>query len=258
MEMEPGGEHDAAGSYVVPAEQLERLQRLAGVGAVASSVAHEFNNVLTAILNHAKMGSKSDDAEAQRRTFEKILASARRAAKITTGVLALSRNRIARKELTAVVPMVEEVLAVLEKDLTKHQVRLERDFRDQPSVEIVAPQIEQVVMNLIINGRQAMPKGGTLKVGVWTNRQAGMVEISVRDSGVGIEPDKLGKIFEPFYTTKTGPDESGQGGSGLGLAICREIIERHHGRIRVESLVGRGTTFTIKLPLSSASADHAA
>jgi signal transduction histidine kinase len=238
-------------NYTISSEHLERLQRQASVGAVASSVAHEFNNILTTILNQAKLGLKCDDQEANRRTFEKILNSARRASKITTGVLALSRNRSAKMDRMEIIPLVEEVLAVLEKDLSKHQVRLERDFRDQPAAEVIGPQIEQVLMNLIINARQAMPKGGALVVGVRTNAAAQMVEISVKDSGSGIEPDKLGKIFEPFYTTKDGPDQSGQGGSGLGLSICREIIERHHGRIRVESLVGKGSIFTIKLPVAA-------
>jgi signal transduction histidine kinase len=94
-----------------------------------------------------------------------------------------------------------------------------------------------------------MKTGGVLKLGVSHNPEIDAVEIRVQDSGSGIEPRHLGRIFDPFFTTKEGPDESGQGGSGLGLPICREIVERHSGRIRVESQVGRGTTFTIKLPV---------
>lgn len=239
---------------VVSRAHLERLQRVASVGAVASSVAHEFNNILTSILNHAKTGARSTDIETCQKAFEKILGSARRAAKITTGMLALSHNRAARKQPTDVSVLVEEVLAILEKDLAKHQVRLERSYEPAPPVEVVAAQIEQVIMNLVINARQAMPRGGTVTLSIAHNRESGMVEIGVSDTGSGIEPDKLGKIFEPFYSTKDGPDQEGQGGSGLGLAICREIIERHEGRIRVESLVGHGTTFTIKLPVASVQA----
>lgn len=246
------------GSVIISREQLERLQRLSSVGAVSSSVAHEFNNILTAILNHAKMGTRSTDLDAARTSFEKILTSARRAARITTGVLALSRQRGATREPTRLVPLVEEILAVLEKDLQKHQVRLEKRFEDDPSADVVAAQIEQVVMNLVINARQAMPSGGTIVLGIKANASAGMAEISVKDTGVGIPADKLPRIFDPFFTTKNGPDDSGHGGSGLGLSVCREIIGRHDGRIRVESLVGKGTTFTIKLPLSSAAPSQAA
>src|SRR4029079_2807355 len=180
--------------------------------------------------------------------FDRILTVSRRASRITTGVLALSRNRSGRREPTPVVPLVEEVLAVLEKDISKHRVRLERCYTAEPLAEIVPTQIEQVVMNLIINARQAMPSGGHMRVGVNYNAAQHCAEISVRDTGVGIGPDLLNKIFDPFFTTKDGPDDSGHGGSGLGLSICREIIERHQGRIRVESQVGKGTTFTVKLP----------
>ena len=227
--------------------QLEQLQRGASVGAVASSISHEFNNVLTTILNTAKLGATAPDADARQRAFDRILNSARRAAKITSGVLALSRNRPTARENVSLVALVEEVLAVLEKDLSKHQVRLERAYKAEPRAEIVASQIEQVLMNLVINARQAMPKGGTVRIGIAVNRE-GYAELSVKDSGCGIPPDTLARIFDPFFTTKAGPDASGQGGSGLGLSICREIVERHQGRIRVESAAGKGSTFTIKLP----------
>ena len=93
-----------------------------------------------------------------------------------------------------------------------------------------------------------MPRGGRLLIEVRENTAAGMAEIRICDTGVGIPPEQLRLIFEPFYTTKE-PDENGHGGSGLGLSVCRQIIEQHHGRIRVESVVGKGSTFTVKLPL---------
>lgn len=249
--VDPGAGSEAKpNGLFVPSERLESLERLAGIGAVASSVAHEFNNILTAILNHAKLGTRSTDPEATRRAFEKILDSARRASKITTGILALARNRSSRPENTDIVTLVEQVLVVCDKDLRKHQIRLECDFPSRPKARIVASQIEQVVLNLVINARQAMAHGGVLTLGVRENRESGVIEIMVRDTGCGIAAANLPKIFEPFFTTKSGPDESGQGGSGLGLSLCKEIVSRHHGRIRVESLVGKGTTFTVKLPIA--------
>lgn len=249
---------DGAEGLVVPRDRLEALERLASIGAVASSVAHEFNNILTAILNHAKLGTRAVDQESSRRAFEKILDSARRASKITTGVLALARNRSGRPELVDVVSLVEQVLVVCDKDLRSHHIRVECEFEGRPKAEVVVSQIEQVVLNLIINARQAMGRGGVLTLGVRENREAGQVEVLVRDTGCGISPDALPKIFEPFFTTKKGPDESGQGGSGLGLSLCKEIVSRHRGRIRVESMVGRGTAFTVKLPKQSASPSRAA
>jgi signal transduction histidine kinase len=112
----------------------------------------------------------------------------------------------------------------------------------------VPGQIEQILLNLVINARQAMPNGGRLRIEVRAKRRSNNAEIKIADSGMGIPPDQLRLIFEPFYTTKQ-PDEHGHGGTGLGLSVCRQIIEQHQGRIRVESVVGKGSTFTVKLPL---------
>src|SRR5262249_1732331 len=106
----------------------------------------------------------------------------------------------------------------------------------------------QILLNLIINARQAMPRGGRLRIEVVENSETQLVEIHISDTGIGIPPEQLRLIFEPFYTTKE-PDEHGHGGTGLGLSPCRQIIDQHQGRIRVESLVGKGSTFTVKLPM---------
>jgi signal transduction histidine kinase len=145
------------------------------------------------------------------------------------------------------------VLVLVEKDLQMHRVKLDTDFAEHAQSEINAGQIQQVVLNLIINARQAMPNGGRLLMSVRANRESGFAEIAVRDSGCGIAAEQLKKIFDPFFSTKQ-TDENGQGGSGLGLSLCREVIEAHRGRIRVESTVGVGTQFTLKLPLVSATA----
>ena len=110
-------------------------------------------------------------------------------------------------------------------------------------------------MNLIVNARQAMDDGGRLFLTVRLSEDGTMGEISLRDTGPGIPADRLPKIFEAFYTTKDA-DERGQGGTGLGLAFCRDVIEAHHGRMRVESVVGQGTTFTLRLPLAAASSER--
>jgi signal transduction histidine kinase len=164
-------------------------------------------------------------------------------------MLGFARNQSTQRELTDLVDLVEEVLVLTEKDLSKHQVKVEKRFHDRPKALVVAGQIEQILLNLVINARQAMPRGGRLRVEVRENAAAQMAEIAISDTGVGIAPEQLRLIFEPFYTTKE-PDEYGRGGSGLGLSVCRQIIEQHHGRIRVESQLGKGSTFTVKLPLA--------
>ena len=230
-------------------EQLLRAQRLSSVGTLASSVAHEFNNILTTIMNYAKLGMRPDSTDASKQqAFEKIVKGSQRAATIISSMLGFARNGNTRREMTDLASLAEEVLVLTDKDLSKHQIKIDRRFHSRPKAPVVRGQIEQILLNLIINARQAMSRGGTLTIDIRVNAKTQMAELAVSDSGVGIPPEQLRLIFEPFYTTKT-PDEQGTGGSGLGLSVCRQIIEQHHGRIRVESVVGKGSKFTVKLPL---------
>ena len=231
-------------------EQLLRAQRLSSVGTLASSVAHEFNNILTTIINYAKLGLRPNCDEAGRlQALEKIFKGSQRAATIINSMLGFARNTSTSREMTDLVGLMEEVLILTDKDLSKHRIHVDRRFHGRPRACVVPGQIEQVLLNLIINARQAMPRGGRLLIEVRENKASQMAEIKICDSGVGIPPEQLRLIFEPFYSTKE-PDEHGHGGSGLGLSVCRQIIEQHQGRIRVESLVGKGSKFTVKLPLA--------
>src|SRR5262245_20992947 len=229
-------------------EQLLQAQRLSSVGALASSVAHEFNNILTTIINYAKLGLRPQSNEADKvQSLEKVLKSGQRAALIINSMLGFARNSSTQRQDTDVVALVEELLVLTDKDLSKHQIVVEKRFHGRPRAHIVPAQIEQVILNLILNARQAMPRGGRLRLDVRHNPRTNMVEVRIADTGCCIPAEKLRLIFEPFYTTKQ-PDEHGHGGTGLGLSVCRQIIEQHNGRIRVESLVGKGSTFTVKLP----------
>jgi signal transduction histidine kinase len=228
-------------------KRLMQAQRMTSVGALAFSITHEFNNILTTVINYAKMGLRHKDAVTREKSFDKILTAGQRAARITTGLLAYARNKDSRREPTDLVQLCQDVIVLIEKDLQSHRIRLETLFDGRPYASVCGTQIQQVVLNLLINARQAMPNGGQITLGVRINPDGGMAEISVRDTGTGIPADKLRTIFEPFFTTKTA-DAQGQGGTGLGLALCREIIEAHQGRIRVESAVGKGTIFTLKFP----------
>lgn len=231
-------------------QQLLQAQRLSTMGTLASSVAHEFNNILTTIINYAKLGLKPQSDERNRtESLEKILKGSQRAATIVNSMLGFARNTVSQRTSTDLAELVDEVLILAEKDLSKHHVQVEKKYHDRPRAPVVAGQIEQILLNLVINARQAMPRGGRLKLELSENRKTHMAEIRVIDSGVGIPPDRLRLIFEPYYTTKE-PDEHGRGGTGLGLSVCRQIIEQHNGRIRVESVAGKGSTFTVKLPLS--------
>ena len=228
--------------------QLMQAQKLTSVGVLASSITHEFNNILMTVINYAKMGLRHKEPATRDKAFDRILAAGQRAAKITTGMLSYARGRVNQREAFSLSQLVEDVLILVEKDLQVHRVRLEKSLDDQAWAEVNSGQIQQVLVNLIVNARQAMETGGTLTIGVSRNPEAGTSEITVRDSGSGIPADKLPRIFDQFYSTKT-PDAQGQGGSGLGLALCKEIIDSHNGRIRVESTIGRGTTFTLRFPM---------
>jgi signal transduction histidine kinase len=232
-------------------QQLLQAQRLSSVGAIASSVAHEFNNILTMIINYAKMAMKPGTDEATRiQSLEKICKGGLRAATIIQSMLGFARNNSTRRDMVDLVALVEEVLILAEKDLSKHRIQIEKKFQGRPQAPVIPAQIEQVLLNLVINSRQAMPRGGRLLLEVRENPRTEMAEILVSDTGIGIPPEQLRMIFEPFFTTKE-PDEHGHGGTGLGLSVCRQIIEQHSGRIRVESKVGKGSTFIVKLPLKA-------
>lgn len=232
-------------------QQLMQAQRLTSIGELASSITHEFNNILTTVINYAKLGLRHKDEASRDKAFDKILAAGQRASRITTGLLGYARRGTNRREPADLCTLVQDVLILVEKDLQHHRVRVELDLAAQPVMcEINAGQIQQVVLNLIVNARQAMANGGVLSLAVRPQSEIGQAEIVVRDSGTGIPPEVLRRIFEPFFTTKQA-DAKGQGGTGLGLAMCREIVELHQGRIRVESQVGQGTTFAIKLPLAT-------
>jgi signal transduction histidine kinase len=229
-------------------EHLAQAEKLTALGELVSTTTHEFNNVLMTIINYAKMGMRHQDKATRDKSFEKILAAGNRAARITHGILGFARNRSAGQEPTDMAKLVDDVLMLLEREMSKYRVAVERQIAEVPRAMVNSNQIQQVVLNLLVNARQAMPNGGQIVVRLAHDASAGTVDLMIRDSGGGIPTDKLPRIFDRFYTTKPGPDASGKGGTGLGLAFCRDVIEAHHGRIRVESTVGRGTAFTLKLP----------
>lgn len=229
--------------------ELLQAQKVASVGMLATSITHEFNNILMTVINYAKMGMRHKDAATRDKSFDKILAAGHRASKITTGMLSYAKRQADRRETTDLISLLDDVLVLVEKDLQMHRVRLETRYEHRPLSNVNASQIQQVVLNLIVNARQAMATGGTLIIGVRANTEEGFGEITVRDTGCGIPAEQLKEIFKPYFSTKT-LDAQGQGGTGLGLALAREVMESHGGRIRVESAPGRGTAFTLKLPLA--------
>lgn len=233
--------------------QVVELQRISSLGVLAGSIVHELNNALTPILNYAKLGLRSNDPEFRTKSFEKILEGAERATAVATGVLGLVRPRADRREPADVARLVEDVVMITAKEMQKHRVRVELNARERPQAAVNAAQIQQVLLNLLINARQAMPDGGRVTIDVGRDATGRWAEVRVADTGPGIAPADLRRIFEPFFTTKA-PDGTGLGGTGLGLPVCRDIVEAHKGRLRVESRPGQGAAFTLRLPIAPATA----
>ncbi|GAB4140425.1 ATP-binding protein [Thermopirellula anaerolimosa] len=238
-------------------ERLQRAERLTALGELVGTTTHEFNNVLTTILNWARHGLRHKDDATREKALETIISAANRGSRITQTILGLARNRSGELEPTDLRRLLTDTLLLLEREMNKYHVRVEVQMDAVPPVMADGNQIQQVLLNLLVNARQAMPRGGRLTIRLKHDPESQTVDLQVRDYGTGIPPEVLPRIFDPYFTTKRGPDASGKGGSGLGLSACRDIIEAHHGRIRVESALGKGTCFTIRLPVAKQAATYA-
>ncbi len=233
-------------------DHVLHVEKMASLGKMAAVVAHEVNNPLSGILTYAKLlrkwvgtgqtqGEKRDEAM---QCLELIAAESRRCGDLIKNLLTLSRTAPMNVQSTDLNAVVDRSLLLVRHQLELGGVELQLNLApDLPIVHCDPAQIEQVLLALIINAIDAMPRGGTLWIETRLSSDKTEIRIEVRDDGAGIAPDVLPRIFEPFLTTK----ESGRG-VGLGLAISRGIVERHNGRIEVESELGRGTTFTVILP----------
>jgi signal transduction histidine kinase len=232
--------------------QLIETQRLATLGTLSAVVAHEFNNLLMPILNYCKYASdsaKSDkpDMEFIGKSLEKSHTLADRASRICHSMLDMARGGASYVAFEAQ-KLVDETLHVMARDPQRDGIALRVQVQPGLKIEGDMIQLEQVLLNLLINARQAMMgRGGaiTIKAGDY---EEGMVRIQVIDTGPGIPLKIQSRIFEPFFTTKGTAKKGESRGTGLGLHICQEIVQRHHGRIELKSEVGKGTCFSVILP----------
>ncbi len=233
-------------------EELQRVEKLESIGTLAGGIAHDFNNILTAILGNITLAERDIEpkGEAAKRLLEAKKASLR-AKDLTQQLLTFARGGAPIKEVVSIAELLEEsALFTLRGSNVKCEFSLPDDLW---SIEVDRGQMSQVITNLVINADEAMPEGGLLDIGakntVIKRKRAlplpkgDFVEITVEDHGVGIPKEHLGRIFEPYFTTK-------QKGTGLGLATVYSIIRNHDGYITVESEPGVGTTFHIYLPAS--------
>ena len=229
--------------------QLDQTRRMAIIGELTSTTTHEFNNLLTTILNYAKLGQRHKDEPSRDKAFTRIYDAANRATKITGSILSLARSRSGQMEPTDLRGIVEDTLLLLEREFRKYRIALEVALEDNlPQIQAIGSDLQRVLINLLVNARQATPERGAVRVTLQLEPKSRDLILSIRDTGSGIAPEILPRIFEPFFSTKSGPDASGKGGTGVGLSTCKEVIGAHGGRIRVESSVGKGTAFLVRLP----------
>jgi two-component system, cell cycle sensor histidine kinase and response regulator CckA len=249
VQIDGGHDHIVVAIDVTERQQLEekfqQRQRLEAVGRLAGGVAHDFNNLLTVIGGFAEFVLEELPSDsAARGPAEQIQTAATRAAELTGRLLAFSRRQTLRIEPAALNNVVRETAAMLDRLIGEDivvelQLRAERD-----TVNLDLGQMQQVIMNLAVNARDAMRKGGRLTI--TTIDQDGCIELRVADTGEGMPAEVVAHIFEPFFTTKPQGE-----GTGLGLASVHGIVTQSGGTIAVDTAKGRGTTFTITLPLSN-------
>ena len=231
-------------------EQLQISEKMASIGLLAAGVAHEVNTPLTGISSFTQMLLDGADPQDPRtRVLEKIERQTFRAAKIVNGLLNLSRPGAAMSNDLAAVDVntvISDVLSLLEHQFHLHRVTVRRELSEQPiNVLGVEQKLQQVFLNLFLNAKDAMPKGGWLSIA--SRLETGQAVVEISDTGSGIPSEHLARIYDPFFTTK-----SIGHGTGLGLSITYGIVREHEGSIDCESSIGQGTRFTLRFPPAEA------
>jgi PAS domain S-box-containing protein len=229
--------------------QLSQADKLSSIGLLAAGVAHEVNTPLAVISSYTQMLSKQLHGDPQKSgLLEKITRQTFRASEIVNNLLNFSRTTGSEIGDVDVNKVVTDTLALLEHQFKVAKVEVENALAPRlPAIQGNAGRLQQVFLNLFLNAKDAMPGGGRLRVATLNGES---VSVCITDTGSGIAPEHIQRIYDPFFTTKTSPREGQARGTGLGLSVTYGIIQEHAGKIRVESHPGAGTTFTLDFPLS--------
>jgi signal transduction histidine kinase len=231
--------------------KLIELGAMANLGKISAVVAHEINNILMPLGNYAQAAlGNPQDKELTEKALHKTIQNSARASEILESIMAMVNGEAAEIKECKLINLVNEVFSCIGRDFEKDGIKVKLDVPADLTMRVVPVQIEQVIMNLLLNAREAMiPHGGILAIKAV--QQNDEIILTVADTGCGISPENLKKVFKPFFTTKTLDSTAGRTGSGLGLAFCAEIVEVHNGSISVQSEPGKGTEFTVTLPVKS-------
>jgi PAS domain S-box-containing protein len=225
-------------------EQLRRTERVAELGTLASGMAHEIGTPMNVILGRAEYLMDRVTEEPVKKGLQTIITQVERITRVMNQLLSFARRKAPQRVPLDLRKVIEDAIEMFQERFTQNQIRVEMGWADFcPLVLADEDQMSQVMLNLMMNALHAMPEGGTLRVGLEAEQP--MVKLTIADTGHGISPEVIGKIYEPFFTTK----EFGKG-TGLGLTVVKGILEEHQGSITVESEEGKGTMFTILLPQS--------
>jgi two-component system NtrC family sensor kinase len=225
-------------------EQLLQSEKLAALGRLAASLAHEINNPLQALSSGLRLLNRPTlDAEKRKQYVAVAGREVERLVGIAERTIGFYRPTADDAAATDVHVLLDEMLALAGKELEHGHVVVRREWADHLStIHAIANQLKQVFLNLILNAAQAMPDGGTLTISTGRAEDGSAICVRFADTGHGIAPEHRDRIFEPFYTTR-------EQGTGLGLSISYNIVQQHGGRIEVESQPGQGTVFAVILPI---------
>jgi two-component system NtrC family sensor kinase len=228
-------------------EQLIRTEKLAAMGTLAAGVAHEVNNPLASISSLVQMLQTKRDLDDETKEMLRLVSTQiTRITTVTKDMMEFARARPAARQQTDINKILEASLRLASFDKAFQKLTLTTHFDETvPPIAVDSDQMQQVFLNLLLNARDAMPAGGTLKIVTRFDSHENEISIEIIDNGMGIAPENLQQIFDPFFTTKPG------GGTGLGLAVCYGIITAHDGRIEVQTGEKKGTKFKISLPFNS-------
>jgi PAS domain S-box-containing protein len=231
--------------------QLAQADKLSSIGLLAAGVAHEINTPLAVISSYAQMLSKQLRGDARLGpVLDKITQQSFRAAEIANGLLNFSRTSTTEFRETNLNQVIRDTLSLLEHQFKTAQINVDLDLSEElPPLHGNPGKLQQVFLNLLLNAKEAMPGGGRLRVATLAHEHDHYVAALVADSGCGIAPEHLKRIYDPFFTTKSTPKAGDRRGTGLGLSVSYGIIQEHAGKIHVESAVGAGTTFHLEFPL---------
>jgi PAS domain S-box-containing protein len=227
-------------------ERLAQQSKMAALGEMAGALAHHFNNILGGVVTSVDFALASGNPDILGRVLEKTAAALSRATELVENLLAFAEGDFRDASLSDLSEVMVEIVEGLDQRLRGTEIGVQLDVRSIPVVEVPRSQVLTVVSNLIDNAIEAMPEGGTLTVSLGADDANAIITIG--DTGHGLDTEAMGRIFEPFFSTK-GRSATGRSSRGLGLAVAHGVLKVLRGDIRVKSTLGEGTTFEVRLPL---------